>query len=301
MDISAKKIAALQALSRFHHFGKAASHLGISQPTLSRHIQELETQIGATLFERHTRDVALTPMGQEILTYAKQLHAFQDRAEARFDARRRGKSGHVVIASLPSLIGQFIAPLLRDLKQSHPDLSVDIVDLPSHSIRESILLEQADIGLDSPIDDHFDGLVAQKLITDTLCVVVGEDHPLADRDEIDVAKLSNYDLIGSSTGTSLRHLTNQSFAKQNLTFQPRYELNQVVSVLGLVTFGLGAAILPISAGYALPGSCRSVTLTGAARRVTWMFRKEYAPLDPAVAHVMASLSAEGSASKELVV
>jgi len=291
MDISPKKLDAIEALARHRHFGRAAEHLGVSQPTLTRHVQELEAQINVRLFDRHTRDVSLTPMGQEVLSYAKQLKAFQARAEIRFEARRMGKSGHVSIAALPSLIGQIIAPLLRDLNLSHPDLAINIIDLPSRSIRETVLLEQADIGLDSPADDDFDGLLAQKLITDALCVVVNQDHPLADRESMKIQDLMSFDLIGSCPGTSLRHLTNQSFARRDLTFQPRYELNQVVSVLGLVTFGLGAAILPISAGYALPKTCKRVTLVGAAERVTWMFRKDHIPLDPAVAHVMAALNA----------
>ncbi|MEL6683401.1 MAG: LysR family transcriptional regulator [Pseudomonadota bacterium] len=287
-----KKLDAIEALARHRHFGRAAEHLGVSQPTLSRHVQELEAQINERLIDRHTRDVSLTPMGQEILSYGKQFKAFQTRAKTRFEARREGKSGHVVIAALPSLTGQIIAPLLRDLNLTHPDLAIDIMDLPSKNIRETVLLDQADIGLDSPADDNFEGLLAQRLTTDALCVVANHDHPLAKRDTIEISELMSFDLIGSSPGTSLRHLTDQSFARYHLTFQPWFELNQVVSVLGLVTFGLGVAVLPVSAGYALPESCKRISLVGAAKRVTWMFRREHTPLDPAVAHVMAKLKAE---------
>jgi len=290
MDIPQKKLEAFQALSRTGHFGKAAQSLGMSQPTLSRHIQDLETRLGFQLFERHTRVVSLTPMGQEVMNYAKQLSAFQSRAEQRIEARRQGKSGHVVIASLPSLIGQVVAPFLKEVQETHPGLAIDILDQPSPRIRETVLLEQADIGLDSPVDDQFDDLIARHLLTDALCVVVGDTHPLAERGQVDIPELVSIDLIGSAPGTSLRHLTNQSFARHDLVFRPRYELNQVVSVLGLVEFGLGAAILPVSAGFALPHACKRVKLLGAAERRTWIFRKEHTPLDPAVAHVMAALT-----------
>ena len=124
-----------------------------------------------------------------------------------------------------------------------------------------------------------------------LCKGLNKAHPLAQRDSVGVLELSAYDLIGTTAGTSLRHLTNQTFAKHDLVFKPRQEFNQVVSVLGMIAANLGVAILPASARHALPASCHTIKLLEAATRAIWMFHKEHQPFDPAVAHVMSVMNA----------
>ena len=290
MNIPQRKLEALCTLAQTGHFGEAATALGISQPTLSRHVQELEENFGFQIFDRHTRAASLTPMGEEIVAYAQNLLAFQARAEQRIEARRQGYSGHVVIAALPSFIGQIIVPLLQEMRQSRPDIAIEIIDQPSMRIRELILMDQADLGLDSPVDTRFEGLIAQQLSFYSLCLVVHKAHPLAGRNSISVTELSDYELIATPIGTSLRHLSNQAFTKHDLAFKPRRELNQVFSVLGMIAANLGAAILPLSARQVLPANCHSIELIDAVTRSIWMVHKEHQTFDPAVAHVMRALS-----------
>ena len=174
MNIPQRKLEALCTLAQTGHFGEAATALGISQPTLSRHVQEVEQSFGLQIFDRHTRAVSLTPMGEEVVAYAQNLLAFQARAAQRIEARRQGYSGHVIIAALPSFIGRIIAPLLQEMRQTRPEIGIEILDQPSPRIRELVLMEQADIGLDSPADARFDGLIAQRLWCDALCLVVNK-------------------------------------------------------------------------------------------------------------------------------
>ena len=290
MNIPQRKLEALCVLAQKKHFGQAATALGISQPTLSRHINDLEESLGFQIFDRHTRAASLTPMGEEVVIYAKNFLAFQDRAAQRIEARHQGYSGYVTIATLPSFVGQIIAPLLQEMRQTRPNIYIEIIDQPSQRIREMVLLEQADIGLDSPVDKIFEDLVVQQFGSDTLCLVVNKSHPLAKRDRVSVPELSDYDLIGTTSGTSLRQTTNQAFAKYDLVFKPRQEFNQVVSVLGLIEANLGAAILPESVCHALPASCREIELVEVAKRTIWMFHKEHQPFDPALAHVMSVMN-----------
>ena len=290
MNIPQRKLEALCTLAQTGHFGQAATALGISQPTLSRHVQELEENFGFQIFDRHTRAASLTPMGEEIVAYAQNLLAFQARAAQRIEARRQGYSGHVVIAALPSFIGQIIVPLLQEMRQSRPDIAIEIIDQPSMRIRELILMDQADLGLDSPVDTRFEGLIAQQLSFYSLCLVVHKAHPLAGRNSISITELSDYELIATPIGTSLRHLSNQAFAKHDLAFKPRQELNQVFSVLGMIAANLGAAILPLSARQVLPANCHSIELIDAVTRSIWMLHKEHQTFDPAVAHVMSVMN-----------
>ena len=290
MNIPQRKLEALGVLAQKGHFGQAAMALRISQPTLSRHVQELEESLGFQIFDRHTRSVSLTPLGEEVVAYAKNLLAFQTRAAQRITARRKGYSGHVVIAALPSFIGHFIAPLLQEIRRTRPELLIEVLDQPSQRIRETVLMERADIGLDSPADITFEGFTAQRFGFDTLSLVVSKSHPLAKRARVHVSELVDHDLIGTTPGTSLRYLTDQTFAKHDLVFKPRQEFHQVISVLGLLEADLGAAILPASALHTIPASCNEVKLAEAAKRTIWIFRKEHQPFDPAIDHVMSVMN-----------
>lgn len=108
----------------------------------------------------------------EVLHSAIQQNAFEVRGQQRIEARRNGNSRHVVIAVSPGIIGQVQAPVVKKMRKSYPDLRIKIIDEPSAKIREAVLLVVTDIGIDSSINSNFDGLVARKLISDELCVVL---------------------------------------------------------------------------------------------------------------------------------
>src|SRR6201991_2091817 len=112
-------------LAREEHFGRAAEDCGITQPTLSAAIRQLEDQLGVMLVNRGSRYQGLTPEGQRVLEWARRIVGDARTMKEEMRAARSGLSGHVRIAAIPtalSLIPKITAPF----QEKHPDVTFSI-------------------------------------------------------------------------------------------------------------------------------------------------------------------------------
>ena len=108
------KLEFFMALARTRHFGKAAEELGITQPTLSAGIKQLEDQLGVMLVLRGSRFQALTPEGEQVLVWARRITNDTRTMREEMHAARRGLSGRLRIAAIPTALA--MTPLLTQLK-----------------------------------------------------------------------------------------------------------------------------------------------------------------------------------------
>ena len=136
------KLEMLLALAKEHHFGRAAETLGITQPTLSSGIRNLEEQLGVQLVRRGSRYGGLTPEGQRALVWARQIVGDTRRLRDDMRAARVGLSGHVRLAVIPTALTQ-AAKLTAHFAKAHPDVSFSVLSRSSVEILE--LLENLDV------------------------------------------------------------------------------------------------------------------------------------------------------------
>ena len=110
------------------HFGKAARKLAMLPTALGRHIRMLEDDLGARLFERTTRHVALTPSGAALLDEARALLAQADRIADEVQARSRGEARAIRLGAMDSAAAGLVPLLLRDFRARHPDVTVHLLE-----------------------------------------------------------------------------------------------------------------------------------------------------------------------------
>ncbi|MGW1374392.1 LysR family transcriptional regulator [Streptomyces sp. NPDC002446] len=194
-DPSARQLRLLLVLAEELHFGRAAQRMFISQPALSRQIRTLEESLGVTLLQRSTRRVELTPAGKELVPRARAVvDAFGSLREAA-EAEAHSLSGRIVlgsyIAALPSL--RILMDQLRE-RQPVPDIEWQEVD---H-------VDYADALLDGRIDAVIcygpvrEGIDTLQLSTEARYVCLPDTHPLADREALTLAELTDLPVIGYS-------------------------------------------------------------------------------------------------------
>ncbi|MER5647394.1 LysR substrate-binding domain-containing protein [Streptosporangium sp. NPDC002524] len=174
MDLDLRKLRYFVAVAERLHFGQAAEALHITQPALSRQIRQLEHDVGVALFARTSREVALTPAGEQLLRDAGRLlaasHAVRDRA------RRAGEGGHHLTVGF--MLGIDTAPALRRFAERHPDVIVHLKRLHSKDRSEALLDGRVDAGL-VRLPLISDGLSTMFLYTEPFTVLLSADHPLA--------------------------------------------------------------------------------------------------------------------------
>nr|WP_268992165.1 LysR family transcriptional regulator [Pseudomonas aeruginosa] len=232
------------------HFGRAAERLGISQPPLSQQIQALEEEIGARLFERTNRRVELTDAGRLFLDESRQVLAQVDKAVLLARRVHLGELGELKIGFTSSApFTSTIPSSIHAFRKAYPDVHLDLQEMSSRQVLKALLEESLQVGVIRPLALP-DAVHWVELFREPLVAVLRADHPLAagSEDGLAIAALAEEPFVffPRSYGTGLYDqviaLTRQA------GFSPRIaqEASEAMTIIGLVSAGLGVSILPAS-------------------------------------------------------
>ncbi|HBO5531693.1 TPA: LysR family transcriptional regulator [Pseudomonas aeruginosa] len=232
------------------HFGRAAERLGISQPPLSQQIQALEEEIGARLFERTNRRVELTDAGRLFLDEFRQVLAQVDKAVLLARRAHLGELGELKIGFTSSApFTSTIPSSIHAFRKAYPDVHLDLQEMSSRQVLKALLEESLQVGVIRPLALP-DAVHWVELFREPLVAVLRADHPLAagSEDGLAIAALAEEPFVffPRSYGTGLYDqviaLTRQA------GFSPRIaqEASEAMTIIGLVSAGLGVSILPAS-------------------------------------------------------
>ncbi|MEV6429340.1 LysR substrate-binding domain-containing protein [Nocardia sp. NPDC051463] len=174
------------------HFGRAAERLGIAQPPLSQRIRKLEADLGARLFDRDSRRVALTEAGQILLAESRDLLARWERTTALVGKAHRGEIDALRVGVPPELAGRVLAAVLTAFESR--DIRVDLQELSTAEQVRLLADRQLDAGLlQHPVD--MIGLETGPAVDTPLGVVLPRDSPLAMCSSLTLADLAGHGLV----------------------------------------------------------------------------------------------------------
>lgn len=187
MDV--QKARAFLAVAEELHFGRAAQRLHIAQPPLSRMIRALEAELGAELFERSPRHVALSEAGEALVEPARELVMLAQRIPEIVRRARDGETGRVRLGYSGASVNGIVSKLIRGVRTARPELSVEL-----HGSQLSYAgMERVRAGtLDAVIGrwDYLPDDVDSRVIAhEDLLVALPDSHPLAAQDQISPALL----------------------------------------------------------------------------------------------------------------
>ncbi|TCV94714.1 LysR family transcriptional regulator [Luteibacter rhizovicinus] len=251
MSIELRHLRYFIAVADELHFSRAAERLGISQPPLSQQIRDLERMLGVRLLRRTNRRVELTDAGTVYLDAARAILAQVEEASDLARRAERGEVGELRVAFTRSTpLTAMIPRAILAFRQAFPAVRLILEERNTLQQIEALLDGRQQVGILRPADLP-DMLVSQRLFADPLVVVLRTDHPLlAGRTR---RKLAMTDLAGeafvvfaSSAGTGI-HRQFLSMCR-HAGFSPRIsqEAGEASTIIGLVSAGLGVAVLPSS-------------------------------------------------------
>lgn len=185
-DLDLRKVRYFVAVAERLHFGQAAAALHITQPALSRQIQQLEREIGVELFARSSREVALTPAGEQFLHFGRQLLAL---ARTALDGARRAAAGEGALR-VGFMLGMDLEAALAAFSSRRPDVSVLLQRLRWWDHGQAVLDGRVDAGfVRLPIATK--GLELLPLYTEPLMVTLPSGHPLAGKPALGIAEVAD--------------------------------------------------------------------------------------------------------------
>jgi len=237
------KLEMLIALAQERHFGRAAARLGITQPSLSTGIKQLEAQLGVQLVWRGSRFGGLTPEGERALEWARRIVGDSRRLRDDMRFSREGLAGHLRLAVIPTAL-TWAARLAAGFAARHPKVRFTVLSRTSEDVLEMLENLEIDAGL-TYLDNEPLGRVDNVfLFRETYMLVCRRDHPLAAREALTWVDLTGHALGLLTPDMQNRRIIDAAFAQAGCAPTVGIESNSTVVLAGLVRQGAWATILP---------------------------------------------------------
>ncbi|RDE24855.1 LysR family transcriptional regulator [Motiliproteus coralliicola] len=236
-------------------FHAAAEKAHRSQPAISLSIKDLEGKLGEALFEKlnqKTTRAELTPFGQQFLLQAKELIAHHDRVVEDMVLLAENKTGHLRLASVPSIASRVLPALLSEFVGETPDLHVSFFDDNSNAVLKMVEEQKVDFGIAHLFheQEHTDKTFIP-IWEDRIGVVCPNDHPLADSTELHWKELRKHRLIGNGTSRLL-----EDSEARPLLGASQFYISNMISLIAMLEAGFGVTTLP---WYAFPQESKTLT------------------------------------------
>ena len=242
MNLSGRLIDAFLALEETRRFAVAAQRCHVSSSAFSQMIGRLEEQVGARLFDRDTRNVALTPEGEAFSLGAHRI-ASEIRStvgELRNLAQR--SQGRVTVAAPPSLAADWLPRRMALFRQKHPGIALRVADVVSDRCLELVRRGEADFGLNA-VPGNAAEFDAQLLFDERWYVICAAGDPLARKRSLQLRDLHHRPFIHTLRSGSVWQQLQPLVAAAQVQ-DTGMEVNQLGTLGGLVANGFGISIVP---------------------------------------------------------
>lgn len=237
------------------HLTDTAAALAVPQPTLTRRIRRVERAVGADLFDRSGRRMILNARGRAFLPHARAMVAELADGTAKVARLMDPERGTVRLDFMHSLGTWLVPDLLRDYRTLHPGVEFRLHQGASLELVERVRADAADVALVGPRPAGVgQDLGWHQLRLQRLALAVPEGHPLAQAGPrpVDLRQAADENFIGMLPGYGTRLLLDRLADETGFTPRLVFESMELTTVAGLVSAGLGVALLPLDDPYLAP-------------------------------------------------
>ena len=237
------KLAFLVALSREKHFGRAAEACGVTQPTLSAGLKQLETTLGVLLVHRAGRFGGFTPEGERVLAWAQRIVGDTRAMRDEVRALRQGLSGHLRLAVVPTALPA-VARLTTPLRQAHPQVTFSVRSCPSAEVLSLVESLQADAGLTYLGREPLGRVRSWPLFEERYRLLVSHSAPLAGRAEVGWEDVARLPLSLLTPDMQNRRIIDACLQAVGGAAVPVLESNSMIVLITHVEAGGWASVMP---------------------------------------------------------
>jgi DNA-binding transcriptional LysR family regulator len=236
------------------NFSRAAERIHVVQSALSASVARLEKELGAELFDRSKRQIALTPAGRVFLDHAREVMHTAHRARTAVDVFRDQLTGTVTVGTLMSWGTLNLPAALEEFRRSNPLVTVQLRQSVAGSAGHltAIADGRMDLALVSIASPGSQLVRLRELMREPMVFVCESTHPLADRRQIGLADLAGHDFIQFPPGWGIRQRLDEGFAAAGVQPVSAYEVADYAITAELIRHRLAATVMPVSVASRFP-------------------------------------------------
>jgi len=237
------KLEFLIALARERHFGRAAEVCGVTQPTLSSGLKQLEESLNMLLVVRGSRFEGFTPEGERALEWARRIVADSRAMRQDLDTLKRGLSGEIRIAAVPTAL-PMVSTLTTPYRARHPDVNFTVLSRTSIEVLKHIENLEVDAGLTYIDNEPLGRVTSVALYREEYRFLTSADAPLGDRDRVTWAEVGKVPLCLLTTDMQNRRIIDRILRAAGVEPAPTLQSNSMVVLYSHVRTGRWASIMP---------------------------------------------------------
>jgi DNA-binding transcriptional LysR family regulator len=244
MNITIRHLRAALAVARHASFRHAADEINLSQPAVSLAIIELERNLGVTLFDRTSRMVRITDVGNTFLASASRVIGDFDRLTQDIGTIALSRRGRVIVGCLSSIAGRVMPEVIRECEQRYPAIEIQIRDDAGSSVLELVRYGEADLGVAVQWKDPHEEMIFEPLLKEAFHVVCTRDHRLAKMKQVRWQQLSGETMIELTAKSSIYADINDELIRNGVSSRRKISVSQLATVNGMLEAGYGISVLP---------------------------------------------------------
>ena len=237
------KLEFIIALAREKHFGRAAETCGVTQPTLSAGVKQLEDQMGVLLVNRGSRFQGFTPEGQRVLEWARRIVGDSRNMRDEINSLRRGLSGQLRIAAIPTALAM-VAAITTPYREKHPNVQFTIYSRTSIEILDLLENLEIDAGITYVENEPVGRVNTVPLYHEYYCLLTSSDAPLGDRDTVTWAEVSRVPLCLLTPDMQNRRIIDRLLKTAGADPRPMLESDSMILLYSHVRTGRWASVMP---------------------------------------------------------
>jgi DNA-binding transcriptional LysR family regulator len=237
------KLEFIIALSRERHFGHAAEACGVSQPTLSAGIKQLEDTLGVLLVERGSRFRGFTPEGERVLDWARRIVSDTRSMRQEIDALKHGLAGHIRMAAIPTALPT-VGLITTPYRAQHPDVSFTVLSRNSIEILSMLENLEIDAGLTYLDNEPVGRVQSVRLYSEEYRLVIATDSTLGDRETVTWSQVGQVPLCLLTPDMQNRRIIDTVLRHTGAEVSPTLESDSIIVLIAHVRTGKWASVMP---------------------------------------------------------
>lgn len=243
-----EQLQAFLSVAETGSFQKAAINCNVTQSTISRQIQGLETELGLPLFHR-SNQAKLTVGGERFWPYARKICQAWENAQQELASLLAGQQSELCVAAIHSLCASYLPPVLQKFCYTYPDVQLRVTSLGSDRALKVLKDGLVDVAIvmNNRAFTASSDLLVDILYQEPIQVLMAKNHPLARYNQVPWPELITYPQVVFKDGYGMQRLVQEKFAQAGATLKAVLELNTLDAFRGVVRQGEVIALLPRSA------------------------------------------------------